>query len=978
MASAQEFHSGDSVRHNLTLLFIDLCGSSRLAELLEAEQFATILSALRAASRESVQRFGGIVIRMQGDGVLAAFGYPTPTGKDCLQAAQAALEIHGAFDRSFPGELPLGLRPLQLHSGLHSGLTLISQGDVELGRYELVGDAANTAARLAQLAPPGAVLADLESLGPDLRHFEHDSEAEILMPGRTKCIRVARLVKYKGPDTTLFSSKHREVTPFFGREEFLSEMARILATAHSHRIVIQGPPGIGKSRLLDEIARLPQATAWVCIRGSCADESRSQVLKPFIEMIRSLQEPIFAEPAKMADELLGAICSATRDRAALILIDDWQWVDDASRLLLERLLVSVPVHVVVLARRPSEDRPKAGSLDTNFEMTPLGESEGASLVRYWLPKADPFTIGEIYRHAGGVPLFIEELAHSAKSQQPFHPAKDRYSSSSWLRALVASRLARLPLEQQDIVRTAAVLGDSFPTWLLLTVGGWKTTDLDLNAMASADFLFSADGHSTMRFKHGLTRVAVYETVAPQERRAIHRRSTRALATAERGMPAMELLEALAYHSRAAGLWDEAAEFAEQAAEQATAAFSMDIARRHYAAMLDALDSGRVENKSSDDTVRLKRWCSVVHKLGMTCIFDPLALPDALSVFELCVIRAQSTQDSNLTARSLYWLGYICYAQGQPRRAARHCREALKIAVTLDDVRLIAQLEATLGQILAASCEYSEARQLMDRALTTKQQGARRSASLAIGSAFTLACKASIAADCGDFNTSHALLADARKLVGDSVHPVSNSIRNWAMIILLWQGRWQDAMEVANQSILLAYNTNALLPLAISQASDGYARWVGLKSDVGLGQIVQAVQWMEQRNGRFFTSIYYGWLVEGCVGQGQTAAARAHATSLICRARKGDLLGLAVGYRALALAELKAGNLKRTEQYLERASHCAIQRTSRREAALNDLCRARVLYQTGRPIEAASHARRARAEFKSMQMLWHAEDANTLS
>jgi len=978
MSPDHEVHVVGAKRQHLTLLFIDLSGSSHIAESLEAEQFAEILSTLRTTSRESIERFGGCVVRMQGDGVLAVFGHPIPTDKDCLHAAQAALEIHSGFDEAYGGKLPMSLRPLQLHSGLHGGLILISQGDVERGRFELVGDAANTAARLAQLAPPGVLLADLDSLGPHAQHFQLDNVTEIEMPGRTKFVRAAHLIKHNGPRRMLESSTQRDLTPFFGRAELLNLLtARLTDTtsaADSRQIFLLGPSGIGKSRLLDEIARLPQTSMWACLRGSCADESRSQVLQPFVEMVRAQQRPIPEGPVGLADGLLSAISRTTGGGPLLLLIDDWQWADDASRKLLERILVSVPVLLVVLASRPLHDIPELGGNGIHFEIAPLDESDAARLVRYWLPRADPFTIGEIYRHAGGVPLYVEELAHSVASQQPLHPTQQRYSTSSWLVALVTSRLARLPADQQEVVRTAAVLGNSFPIWLLLEVGGWRNVDLDLNTLAQADFLFSLESQSSLRFKHGLTRAAVYDTVGLQERRAIHRRGTRALALSATGAPSMEVLEGLAYHSRAASLWDEAADYAELAADQAAAAFAMDVARRHYMGALDSLEARGLSETSVGDRAGLERWCRVVHKLGMTCIFDPLALPNALPLFERCVARAQITQDASLVARSLYWLGYLCYGQGQPRRAERYCREALAIAGNLNEVRLTAQLEATLGQVLAASSAYDEALPLMERALVLKQQGSRRSAALAIGSAFTLACKASVKADRGDFDAAHALLAEASLLVGDTAHPIANSVRNWAMIILLWQGRWQDAIEVAGQSVRLAHSTQALLPLAISRASEGYARWLGLRSPEGLDQIVQAVNWMEQRRGKFFSSIYYGWLVEGFVAEGKMVVARSHAAALIGRARAGDLLGLAVGYRALALAELEAGNLRRIERYLERASHCAMQRGSRREAALNELCKARVLHRLNKGSEAAVHARHAHTEFAAMNMHWHAHSA----
>ena len=973
--------AGAAQRQHLTLLFIDLSGSSRLAEALEAEQFAAVLQTLRDVCRAAIDDHGGRIVRVQGDGVLAMFGHPRPAEDDGLRAARAALEIHHSFDSAHRAELPGGLRPLRLHSGLHSGLVLISEGDVERGRFELIGDAANTAARLAQIAPPGVVLADLNSLGPHAHFFQLDGITELTLPGRSLAVRAARLLGHSGVQRRLDGAARGGLTPFVGRQQLLDSLASQMLTAvqqrSRHKVLLQGQAGIGKSRLLDEIACLPQAAAWLKLPGCCADEARAQVLQPFVEMVRTLGCGAPAGTANLADELFDTISARALGRNLLLLIDDWQWADDASRQLLERLMAAVPVVLAVLATRPLFDMLPAGPDDTGFVLAPFDEADTARTVKRWLPGADPFTIAEIHRQAGGVPLYVEELAHSAASQQPLRLSQKPFSTSGWLAALVASRLARLPTEQQEVVRTAAVLGGSFPLWLLLNVGGWRELDLNLNALADADFLFTDDSRRSLRFKHGLTRAAVYDTVGLQERRAVHRRATRALAAADADPATLELLEGLAYHSRAAGLWDEAVDHAERAAEQAGAAFAMDIARRHCLAALEALECSGVEVTEVGGAARLARWCRVVHKLGMTCIFDPLALPDALPLFERCLARAQSTRDDGLVARSLYWLAYICYGQGQPRRAAQFCRQALTLARAMGDERLMAQLEATLGQVLAAAGDYEEALPLMDGALKAKQQSARRGAGVAVGSAFTLACKGSILADRGDFDGAQTLLEQAAALVGDTAHPVANSVRNWAMIVLLWQGRWHDAVEVTGHSVRMAHSTNALLPLAISRASEGYALWTGLGAADGLDQIVQAVQWMEQRQGRFFTSIFYGWLVEGFVAQGKQAQARHFAAALFARARAGETLGLAAGCRALALAAAQGGDSRRSERHLQRAQRCAVQRGSRREAALNELCRAQWLHGQGLFTLAARHAEGSCKEFEAMNMRWHAAKADVL-
>ncbi len=948
---------------------MDLCASSRLAERLEAEQFAAVLATLRRVCHDAVERQRGRVVRTQGDGVLAIFGLPAPAEDDSFRAASAALEAQEEIDRACRIPLPDDLRPLQLHSGLHGGVVLLADGDIERGRFDIVGDAPHTAARLSQFAPAGAVLADLDSLGSHAKHFVTGAQTQLSLPGRAAPVRAAAITSRVAAAPRLDAAVRPGLTPLAGRADVLMALATTISgsarASGRRRIDLIGPPGVGKSRLLDELSALPQLAGWKMLRGHCADQSRSRALHPFAEMLEGLGVP--AAPDDLYERL--------RDTAAksplLLLIDDWQWADDASRQLLARVLQDVEGLCVVLALRPLQDAPEGVDAAASFVLSPLDELASSQIVERWLPAADPYTVAAIHRQAGGVPLFVEELAQSRLARRGLLRDADH---PGWLTQLVASRLSLLSLEQQEVIRTAAVLGSAFPRRLLATVGGWRERDLDWAALAEGDFLFAASGEE-VRFKHGLTRDAVYESVALHERRALHRRATRALAAldaAPAAPAAPATLEALAYHAKAAGLWGEAADYAESAARQALSAFAMDVARRHYQSALDAL-----ERAGLGDAAAVRRWCLLAHELGLTCIFDPLALPDVLPTFERCLEQARTTGDGDLVARSAYWLGHICFGLGLSRRAATHLREALRIATDADNGRLAAQIQATLGQALAAAGDYAAALPLMDSALAAKQRGARKGSSVAVGSAFTLASKGGLLGDRGDFVEAQAQFDDAMALAGDSTHPIANSIRSWWMVVLVWQGRWDELAEVSAESARRAHATQALLPLAISRACEGYGRWASSGDEAGLSTLAAAVEWLQQRRGRFMTSIYHGWLVEALAMTGDAAGARRQAAALFARARQLDTFGIGNGCRALALASAASGFHGPIARWMAYADRWAAERGSRREAALNALCRGRLARLRGDHSEALVQGAAAAYAFGAMDMSWHAKSARAL-
>src|SRR5262245_60532326 len=117
-------------RHFVTMLFADLTGSTRLSAELEAEHYAALLAQLPHAYWTVVARHGGLVVRIQGDGMLAVFGHPEPLEDHGRRATEAALELHAAV-RALHVEPPLpAIGQLTLHSGIHAGLVLVGEGDV--------------------------------------------------------------------------------------------------------------------------------------------------------------------------------------------------------------------------------------------------------------------------------------------------------------------------------------------------------------------------------------------------------------------------------------------------------------------------------------------------------------------------------------------------------------------------------------------------------------------------------------------------------------------------------------------------------------------------------------------------------------------------------------------------------------------------------------------------------------------------------
>ena len=140
-------------RRHLTVMFIDLVGSTALSAKLDPEDLRSIIGAYHRCCAELVERNGGFVARYMGDGVLAYFGYPRAHEHDAERAVRAGLALVEAVPKldSAAGS------PLQVRVGIATGLVVV--GDL-IGKEEdeIVGDTPNLASRLQALAEPNTVV----------------------------------------------------------------------------------------------------------------------------------------------------------------------------------------------------------------------------------------------------------------------------------------------------------------------------------------------------------------------------------------------------------------------------------------------------------------------------------------------------------------------------------------------------------------------------------------------------------------------------------------------------------------------------------------------------------------------------------------------------------------------------------------------------------------------------------------------------
>ena len=287
-------------RRPVTVVFVDVVGSTSVAEMLDPEDVLARLDPYYALASETIERHGGVVEKFIGDAVVGLFGATTASENDGERAVTAALRV---VDEVSELEAFEGVPPLQVRVGVATGEAIVSmQARAADGRGVAWGDVLNTAARLQSAAPIDRVLVD-DPTYRLCRHRIEFGEAEPVI-AKGKAEPVAAWLAVAGAVST--GALRDPGVPFVGRAEELGRLLAMFAnvrdSGRSARTAVIGEPGVGKSWLVSE------ATAGMVgariLWGRCLDYGAGMTFWPVAEMLRAAAGIRIADPPAEAAGLL--------------------------------------------------------------------------------------------------------------------------------------------------------------------------------------------------------------------------------------------------------------------------------------------------------------------------------------------------------------------------------------------------------------------------------------------------------------------------------------------------------------------------------------------------------------------------------------------------------------------------------------------------------------------------------------------------
>ncbi|MGE5337975.1 MAG: ATP-binding protein [Gemmatimonadota bacterium] len=456
-------------RKLVTVMFADLRGSTELIADRDPEEARELLEPVVQRMCDVVERYGGTISQVLGDGIMALFGAPVSLEDHAIRACHAALAMQETI-RCYGDDIQRtrGV-PIQIRIGLSSGEAVLSVSGHGLHMsYTAVGQPAHLAARMEQMAKPGTVLAAADTVNLARAFIDARPMGPVLVKGFDRPIEVAEIGRPARWRSRFDMALVRGVMPFLGRDNelqrLLETLDQVIADGNSRLAVIVGDAGIGKSRLVHELLKALTRRNVLSLDGGAAPYGSGAWYRPGVHILRQYFEitdtdDIEAQQRKVAGRivaldgdvntvappillLLHALppnhrfltlalserrerafaalmwlsARITSERPLVLVYEDLQWTTSDTRDFLDAFVRDPPrsTLVVLTYRSDYDGRWAKARAALELRLEGLAPSPARRIITDLLGADSSLTeLSEAIVHrSGGNPLFIEEYVRS--------------------------------------------------------------------------------------------------------------------------------------------------------------------------------------------------------------------------------------------------------------------------------------------------------------------------------------------------------------------------------------------------------------------------------------------------------------------------------------------------------------------------------------------------------------------------------------
>jgi class 3 adenylate cyclase/tetratricopeptide (TPR) repeat protein len=521
-------------RKQVTVLFADLKGSMELLADRDPEEARTLLDPVLERMMEAVHRYEGTVNQVMGDGIMALFGAPLAHEDHAVRACYAALRMQENVQKYAEEARRSHGAVVKIRVGLNSGEVVVRAIGSDLHMdYTAVGQTTHLAARMEQLADPGAIVITLGTLLLAEGYVEVKSLGPVPVKGLSEAVEVYELTGAGTARTRLQAAALRGLTRFVGRDAEVEHLRRVLGQAGTGRgqvVAIVGEAGVGKSRLTYEFTHSHRVQDWLILEASSVSygkatsylpvidllkgyfkigdrddqrEMRAKVLGRVLGLDRALEPmlpPLLAlldvpvddpawqnlDPPQRRQRTLDAVkrllLRESQGQPLLVVFEDLHWIDSETQALLDSLvdsLGSARLLLLVNYRPEYEHRWGSKMAYSQLRLDTLPAASATELLAALLgPDAGlgPLTRMLVKR---GNPFFLEETVRTLVETGALAGERGAYRLTRPVEALqvpttvqtiLAARIDRLPAEEKQLLQAASVIGKHVPCALLAAIG----------------------------------------------------------------------------------------------------------------------------------------------------------------------------------------------------------------------------------------------------------------------------------------------------------------------------------------------------------------------------------------------------------------------------------------------------------------------------------------------------------------------------
>ncbi|HEY7650292.1 MAG TPA: adenylate/guanylate cyclase domain-containing protein, partial [Methylomirabilota bacterium] len=278
-------------RKQITVLFADIKSSMELLADRDPEDARKVLDPVLERMMEAVHRYEGTVNQVMGDGIMALFGAPLAHEDHAVRACYAALRMQDAVRQYAEGLRRFEGLPIYIRVGLNSGEVVVrSIGNDLRMDYTAVGQTTHLAARMEQLATPGAILITANTLRLAAGYVEVMPLGPVNIRGLREPVETFEVAGAGPVRTRLQALTTRVSTRFVGRAAELQALSQVferVQAGYGEVVALVGEPGVGKSRLVWELAHSPRSRGWRVLESSAASYSRTSPYFSVIELLKA-------------------------------------------------------------------------------------------------------------------------------------------------------------------------------------------------------------------------------------------------------------------------------------------------------------------------------------------------------------------------------------------------------------------------------------------------------------------------------------------------------------------------------------------------------------------------------------------------------------------------------------------------------------------------------------------------------------------